>query len=320
MGIGQDGVRRPIEPSSTAKADLYKKTYDAAIAPKGPCLGSYAFTWGWKQEATATWFGLLLPDGSKLGAVDALSQLWTGRPPRDLCPRIESLKVAGPAEVEPGATVRAELSAADPEGSPVKVTWRFVREATDLRTGGDAESAPPEFPDVLVRSDSQTATLTMPKDGGGYRLFAYVRDGKNGAAVANVPLFVKGPSSPVPARVATLPVIVYDEADGPAPPYSPSGFMGNTKAIQLDPTCADMPHSGKTCLKVRYTASSDWGGVVWQSPADDWGDRPGGLDLSGAKTLGFWAEAPRAARSSTSSSACSGRKNTPTPARGSSKK
>lgn len=27
----------------------------------------------------------------------------------------------------------------------------------------------------------------------------------------------------------------------------------------------------------------------WQSPAEDWGDKPGGWDLSGAKKLTFWA-------------------------------
>ncbi len=28
---------------------------------------------------------------------------------------------------------------------------------------------------------------------------------------------------------------------------------------------------------------------MWQSPANDWGDRPGGWDLRGAKELVFWA-------------------------------
>ena len=29
--------------------------------------------------------------------------------------------------------------------------------------------------------------------------------------------------------------------------------------------------------------------MVWQSPANDWGDEPGGYDLSEAKRLTFWA-------------------------------
>ena len=53
----------------------------------------------------------------------------------------------------------------------------------------------------------------------------------------------------------------------------------------MDPNCREKPHSGKTCLRVRYTAGGEWGVVVWQSPANDWGDRPGGWDLTGAKKL-----------------------------------
>ncbi len=47
------------ELTSTAKADVYRKNYDLGVTgAKGLCLGSYAFLWGSKQEATATWFGM----------------------------------------------------------------------------------------------------------------------------------------------------------------------------------------------------------------------------------------------------------------------
>jgi len=68
-------------------------------------------------------------------------------------------------------------------------------------------------------------------------------------------------------------------------PYAPSGWMGNQAAIKMDVNCTEKPHSGTTCLKVRYTAPGDWGGVVWQDPANDWGDKPGGWDLTGANWL-----------------------------------
>ncbi len=43
-------------------------------------------------------------------------------------------------------------------------------------------------------------------------------------------------------------------------------------------------------MKAEYQAVTDWGGVVWQSPANDWeGKSPGGLDLTGATHLEFWA-------------------------------
>jgi len=74
-----------------------------------------------------------------------------------------------------------------------------------------------------------------------------------------------------------------------AQPYVPSGWMGNTKAITMDLDCSDHPHSGKSCIKFAYSDPGNWGGVVWQHPANDWGDKPGGYDVSGAETLSFWA-------------------------------
>ena len=69
--------------------------------------------------------------------------------------------------------------------------------------------------------------------------------------------------------------------------------MGNTTAIAVDDACTVQPHAGATCMKVDYTAEGNWAGVVWQSPPDDWGDRPGGHDLTGAKQLVFWARGHR---------------------------
>lgn len=71
-------------------------------------------------------------------------------------------------------------------------------------------------------------------------------------------------------------------------PYVPSGWMGNTKAIAVDDASTTKPHTGNTCMKVEYKANDNWAGVVWQSPESDWGDRPGGFDLSKAKRLTFW--------------------------------
>ena len=48
------------------------------------------------------------------------------------------------------------------------------------------------------------------------------------------------------------------------------------------------PHAGGACLRAALTASG-WGGVIWQNPANDWGNQAGGLNLTGAKKLTFWA-------------------------------
>ena len=56
----------PIEPSSWAKAGGYYATEQTLLASsKDLLVGTYAFLWGHKQEATATWFGMFLPSGEK---------------------------------------------------------------------------------------------------------------------------------------------------------------------------------------------------------------------------------------------------------------
>ena len=278
-----------LELTSTQKALCYSKAWRAAVIDaKGVSLGGYAFVWGHKQEATATWFGTFLPDGARLGAIDALTEAWTGTPAVNLCPNILRLALEGADDVEPGTSVHAVLSTADPENDPLQVTWVLQGENASQGVGGDAEAAPPTFPEAVTRGDANGADVTMPKDGGSYRLFAFVHDDHGGAAVANVPLHVKGPVTLPKAKAATLPLVVYDEAGG-IQPFVPAGWMGNAKAIQVDPKCETRPHAGKTCVRCDFTENQGWGGVVWQSPEGDWGDRAGGFDLTGAKTLSFWA-------------------------------
>ena len=43
--------------SSTEKASSYRRAWEQGVAGQPACLGGYAFLWGNKQEATATWFG-----------------------------------------------------------------------------------------------------------------------------------------------------------------------------------------------------------------------------------------------------------------------
>lgn len=277
------------ELTSTQKADAYKATYVANVTKNADrCLGSYAFLWGQKQEATATWFGLLLPDGSRTGGVDALSELWTGKVPANRCPAIKTLAADGEARVKPGSTITVRLDAEDPDKDALDVKWILQAEATSFGVGGDAEAAPPTFPDAIVKSSKQSAELHMPADGGGYRLFAYIRDGHGGAAVGNVPLFVDAPVKVPSAQKATLPLVVYADATD-KPTFVPTGWMGNTKAMKLDEKCETKPHAGSTCLKFDFTANDGWGGIVWQSPPNDWGDKPGGWNVTGATRLTFWA-------------------------------
>jgi hypothetical protein len=287
--IQKDVLGAYPEKTSTAKADDYRRAYEGGVlGHPNLCLGSYTFLWGGKQEVTATWFSMLLPDGSRLAPADTMHELWSGHPPANRCPVISRLDTLGPRTAKPGEMLAATIDSSDPEGDPLSVEWILQQDPAQFGTGGDAEAVPPTFPEAIVRSSLKGAEIKAPENGGLYRLFAYVRDGKGGAAVANVSLQVDAPVIKPKGKPSALPLIVFAEDDTPAN-YVPSGWMGNTEAIRLDPKCSDNPREGSVCLRCEFSAKDGWGGVVWQSPANDWGDIPGGYDLSGARKLTFWA-------------------------------
>lgn len=284
--VGRNAIGAADEMKSGDKAKFYASGYQG-IAADAMGLGSYAFLWGNKQEATATWFGMLLPNGERTAAVDTMAQLW-GAPVPNRVPVIESLEWKGEAILKPGQIVRPTLKAKDPEGDPLRVKWVLMNDALDYGFGGYAQARPAEYPDSFLKGDLSGAEFRMPDNGGYYRLYAYVFDDAGGAAVANLSLKIDAPQRPVAAPRAKLPLVVYgDSAASPA--YYPSGYMGEAGAIQMREDCVDSPQEGAHCLEVNYSKGDGWGGVVWQDPANDWGDAPGGFDLSGAKQMTFWA-------------------------------
>jgi hypothetical protein len=282
--VGRTSFGAPIELTSSEKAEVYRDAYRRGVlAAEGLCLGSFVFNWGFKMESTATWFGMFLPGGDKLAAVDAMTELWSGQPAANLCPEVRSFGLAGPDVVAAGDTVRVDLVVVDPEGHEVTVAWTIRPEAAEEVVGGDWQAAPFALDGLIIDASDRGATLVIP-GGGAYRLYMTASDGQGGGATANVPLKVQGP--PAPLRFA-MPVAV--SADDLPAPWVPSGWMGNYHDIALDPRCTESPRSGASCLKFTYAHPGLWAGVAWQHPQDDWGDQPGGFDLTGARRLTFWA-------------------------------
>ncbi|HEX4052652.1 MAG TPA: hypothetical protein VHX86_00165 [Tepidisphaeraceae bacterium] len=277
----------PIELTSTAKVEAYRQTYLRTVLPERGklCLGSYAFLWGNKQEATATWFGMFLPDGSRLEAVDTMSQFWTGHAPAHRCPQMQPMKLDRD-NVKGGETIHATLNVTDPDHYPLTAKWVLTNDPAVYQTGGAYQETARNFPDAVVSGDTHGAEIHMPDRVGPYWLYAYVYDGHGGAAtaVASVHVNAAGPES----LGTKLPLVLY--ADGAADsPYIASGWMGDSKSIAVDDKCATNPHDGTDCMKCQFNAATGFGGIAWQNPANNWGDQPGGLDLSGAKKLTFWA-------------------------------
>ncbi|NLB68848.1 MAG: hypothetical protein GX804_04065 [Lentisphaerae bacterium] len=287
--VGKTSFGCPREMTSTEKAkwyaDVYKKTIEGERNKL--CLGSYAFTWGHKVEATPTWYGLLLPDNTRLGATDALQECWTGKGPANRCPEISHIKVSRDDVKEAGGTLTAEATAKDPDGDKLTWKWVLVKEASTYAVTGTGEPTPPGFPEAIIKGQGTSRVEVKLPGGGKFRLYAYVFDGKGSGAYANIALQGTGAVAVESKQPQRLPFYVY--ANGAPETWYASGYMGNTGAIQMDLTHGKNPHSGDTCIKVSYNASDNWAGVLWQHPANDWGEQDGGFNLKGAGTLVFWA-------------------------------
>ncbi|CAN5427234.1 glycoside hydrolase family 2 TIM barrel-domain containing protein [soil metagenome] len=183
-----------IEATSTEKAKKYEAGYEA-MAKDSRCLGSYAFTWGHKQEETSTWFGMLLPTGERTESVDVATKAWTGKWPANRSPQIESLTADQPSELEAGQAVIVALKATDADGNPLACVWQLVRESSDKKSGGDDEAVPQEMASTTgeaLKNGASRHVFHAPKEPGApFRVFVTVRDGKGNAAVANLPFRVK---------------------------------------------------------------------------------------------------------------------------------
>jgi hypothetical protein len=86
---------------------------------------------------------------------------------------------------------------------------------------------------------------------------------------------------------------VYTDSSAPDNHFIPSGWMGDYGDIKFNDKYLTNPHGGTTSIQIVYsnaaTNGARWAGIYWQNPPNNWGTRPGGYDLSGAKRVSFWA-------------------------------
>ena len=184
----------PIEsdPSTTAAQSYtaFKMNRESNV---GRSLGSYVFIWGYKQEATASWFSMFLPTGEKLPRVDAMAYAWTGQWPANRAPKLEVLETPVAFEkVEPGSPSFAEVVCVDREGDELRYVWDIREESSDRRIGGDAEATPPSVANAIKAGQgTPRIEFNAPEKPGAYRVFVTAYDGQGGAVTHNLPFFVE---------------------------------------------------------------------------------------------------------------------------------
>lgn len=102
------------------------------------------------------------------------------------------------------------------------------------------------------------------------------------------------PGIPFAEVTVFKPFYIYSEKGSLENHYVPSGFMPDGKCLALDDAWTENCHSGKSCIRVEYDVACSqkdqkWAGIYWLNPANNWGQRKGGFNLTGARQLTFWA-------------------------------
>ena len=198
--VGKTAWGAPLENDSSTKADLYKLRFEKVIlSDQKLCLGSYVFLWGNKQERTPTWYGMFLGSGEETEPVDVMHYFWTGAWPSNRSPRLHGLWLDGKVatdniHLQAGHGYVAKVEARDADQDPLTYSWEIMEESNEHKVGGDAETIPQKLPDLIAQPNQGEITLTAPDRAGAYRLFAYVFDGRNHAAHANIPFYVDAPA------------------------------------------------------------------------------------------------------------------------------
>lgn len=186
----RSGSEAPIEQTSSEKAEMIRKSYQNVIFNEGGCVGSYVFVWGWKFEATATWFGIHTHEGEVTAVADALQDVWGGGKPANHAPAIERMRGVPKSFVKAGDRFEVIAPARDPDGDPLVWHWSVLPERKSLITNVP-EKMPKAIAPSIDRFAGDSVTVKAPEKPGIYRLHAWVKDGKGNAATANAPFEVR---------------------------------------------------------------------------------------------------------------------------------
>jgi len=110
------------------------------------------------------------------------------------------------------------------------------------------------------------------------------------ALVLAVPVIVRAEEK---AASSPKEFVVYLDKNSKDNHYIPAGWIGDYGDIRMIDSSAENPHTGTTSIQFVYSAKKTqgqgWAGVFWQNPANNWGNKKGGFDLTGMTKLTFWA-------------------------------
>jgi hypothetical protein len=272
------------EPSDQQKYDAIVDGYNNWVKDKSSCLGAYVFHYGNGSDFLSTWF---FTHHRKLYRPQywAIREAYTGEKPINSVPVIDNLKLAG-TEGKSGAWVPVALEVSDREQEELEVSFYY-----NQRTGSRKRRN--QIKKLNSRcSPSEGFQIQLPPEDGAIKIYVNVKDTYGNVGIASTTIVVEDEMARVRKYLVPkvgLPFYVYRDSENM--PYTPSGYMGNYEAIEVDLKNQETVHAGKYSIKVSYNARNNWYGVGFVDPPNDWGTILGGYDISGARTFSFWAKA-----------------------------
>ena len=266
----------PFEPTSTQKAASYAGGWNSVVAADpGRCLGGIPFVWRPAPDPADTWFPMLTWDARPLGAVEAMTEAWTGRTTRDRTPTIGGIQLSD-LVVPSSATFSASVSAEDPEGASLQYDWYLARDLFDATGSWTGCSSTVR----CLETDAPFVQVRAPYESGPWRIFVVASDPSGKAAMASHPLYVEGIDDGFDAN----PTFSVDDH------FVPTGWMGDVGALALASCTSPDPDCGGRCHRLEWTAIGEgWFGVLWQHPPNNWGGSPGLAVAPGADRVRFKA-------------------------------
>jgi hypothetical protein len=188
----------PIEQTSSEKADAIKLRYEKAILGDDVnCLGSYVFLWGQKQERTPTWYGLFTEAGEKTEAINVMEQMWTGKQPEHMAPRVVNAIIRGKGgrfdnvKLNSNTEYSSLVEVKHSDLAKFKARAEIMPEPTELSDGGDFEERPQTIEGLILSASTSEVKFKTPSEKGAYRLFIYIMDNNNNVGTVNIPFYVE---------------------------------------------------------------------------------------------------------------------------------
>ncbi|MDB5272254.1 MAG: glycosyl hydrolase family 2, barrel domain [Chitinophagaceae bacterium] len=276
-----------VEPNDQQKYEVIAEGYKKWIASKPNCLGVYVFHYEQNKNFGSVWLLLYYGDSYR-PAYWATREAFTGKKPVNYIPSIKTFEMLDSNKAS-GTWVKVKLDVSDVEKDSLQISFHY-----NQRNGSRARR---DQVNVLESRGNlkEGFEILIPKENGLIKVYAFVKDSYNNLGIAQTSFVIKNGLSTdkfVPGAKTTLPFYIYK--DGKDLPYIPSAYMGDFQYMRVDAENKNFVKEGTASLRISYGNGGGWFGLGFVDPVNDWGDRAGGFDLTGAKKFTFWAKASSA--------------------------